>query len=78
MAEYERDPERIERQARLFANGQRLVRVARELIEFAANSPQDTPPQMRSLAQAAGLVLNAIYRPPPAQAPNAPPPEPTR
>jgi len=78
MAEYERDPERIERQARLFANGQRLVRIARELIEFTTDSPQDTPPQLQGLAQAAALVLAAVYRPTTGQTPAAPPPEPTR
>ncbi len=69
MAEYERNPERIELQARMIANCVRLVRIARELIEFAKDQPHETAPQMAELAQQAELVLAAVYRPPGSMAP---------
>lgn len=64
MAEYDRDPERIERQARMIVNCVRLLRVSRELIDFAKTQPQDTPPPLMDLAQQAEMVLQSIYRSP--------------
>jgi hypothetical protein len=61
MAEYDRDPERIEHQARLMSNALRLMRVARELIEFARDQPHETPGQLQDLAQQAEMVLAAVY-----------------
>ncbi|MBL8538064.1 MAG: hypothetical protein JNM59_11730 [Hyphomonadaceae bacterium] len=61
MAEYDRDPARIEHQARVFANALRLMRVARELIEFAQDYPHETPGQMQELAQQAETILAGIY-----------------
>jgi hypothetical protein len=60
-AEYDRDPERIEHQARVIANALRLMRVARQLIEFAHDHPHETPAQMQDLASQAEMVLAAIY-----------------
>jgi hypothetical protein len=64
VAEYDRDPGRIEHQARVFSNALRLMRVARELIEFAQDFPQDTPPQLQDLAMQAEMVMAAIYHEP--------------
>jgi hypothetical protein len=64
MAEYDRDPERIEQQSRMMVNAQRLMRVARELIEFATDHPQDTPEHLKQLASQAEIVLAAIYHDP--------------
>jgi hypothetical protein len=64
MAEYDRDPERIEQQSRMIANSQRLMRVARELIEFATDQPQETPEHLKELAAQAEIVLAAIYHDP--------------
>lgn len=61
MAEYDRDPDRIEHQARAFANALRLMRVARELIEFAQGYPHETPGQLQELAKQAETVLAAVY-----------------
>lgn len=61
MSEYDRDPARIEHQARVFANALRLMRVARELIEFAQDTPHETPAQLQDLARQAEAVLAAIY-----------------
>ena len=72
MAEYERDPSRIEHQARVISNALRLMRVARELIEFAQDNPHETPSQMADLARQAEIVLAAIYHNPKPKAEAAP------
>lgn len=64
MAEYDRDPNRIEQQARLIANALRLMRVARELIDFASENPHETPGQLQDLARQSEMVLAAIYHDP--------------
>ena len=64
MAEYDRDPRRIEHQARVMANSLRLMRVARELIDFATDYPHETAPQMLELAKQAEMLLTAIYHEP--------------
>ncbi len=61
VAEYDREPDRIEHQARVFANALRLMRVARGLISYAQDFPQETPPQLQDLALQAEMVLAAIY-----------------
>lgn len=63
-AEYDRDPERIEHQARVLANALRLMRVARELVEFTQDHPQDTPGPLLDLAKQSEMVLAAIYHDP--------------
>lgn len=64
MAEYDRDPMRIEHQSRVIANAVRLMRVARELIEFAQDHPENTPPELMDLARQSEMVLAAIYHDP--------------
>ena len=64
MAEYDRDPVRIEYQARVFSNALRLIRVARELIEFATDQPFETAGELQELARQAEMVLSAIYHDP--------------
>jgi len=64
MAEYDRDPVRIERQARIVANALRLMRVARELVEFTQDNPHETPGQLQELAMQAEIVMAAIYQEP--------------
>lgn len=72
MAEYDRDPQRIEHQGRVFSNALRLMRVARELIEHAQDFPQDTPHALQDLAAQAEMVLAAIYHEPAQQIDAAP------
>ena len=64
MSEYDRDPQRVEHQSRVFANALRLMRVARELIEFAQDYPHETPGQLQDLAKQAEMVLAAVYHEP--------------
>lgn len=64
MAEYDRDPQRIEHQARVVANALRLMRVARELVQFVQEYPHETPGQLTDLAMQAEMVFAAIYHDP--------------
>ncbi|MGH6951749.1 MAG: hypothetical protein ACREH4_12815 [Vitreimonas sp.] len=63
-AEYDREPDRIEHQARIVSNALRLMRVSRELIEFARDYPHETPGPLMDLAHQAEMVLAAIYHDP--------------
>ncbi len=69
-AEYDRDPERIEYQARILANGLRLMRVARELALFAEEHT-GLPADLADLAARADEILRQVHHDPsaaPAQA----------
>lgn len=63
-AEYDRDPQRIEQQARVISNALRLMRVSRELVQFTQDYPHETPAQLIDLAQQAERVFAAIYHDP--------------
>lgn len=64
MAEYDRDPIRIEHQSRVICNALRLMRVARELVQFTQEYPHETPAQLSDLAQQAEMLFAAIYHDP--------------
>lgn len=64
MSEYDRDPLRVEWQGRVMANALRLMRVARELSEFAQDQPHETPRALLELAAQAETLLATIYREP--------------
>lgn len=64
MAEYDRDPNRVEQQARIIANALWLLRVTRELIEFTTDNPHETPRALQDLARQGEMVLAAIYHDP--------------
>ncbi|MGE0829268.1 MAG: hypothetical protein AB7O04_07955 [Hyphomonadaceae bacterium] len=68
MAEYERNPERIEQQARVIANALKMMRVCSELSHLASDHAMDLPPQMLELAVAADAILTQIYHSPTAHA----------
>jgi hypothetical protein len=55
-AEYDRDPHRIEWQARLIASTPALRQIARELVKLAAESPQDAPLAVEELARKARAI----------------------
>jgi hypothetical protein len=55
-AEYDRDPNRMERQARLIASAPRLQAIARELIALVSESPEDAPPVIAELARRAAII----------------------
>lgn len=55
-AEYDRDPVKIERQARLIASAPKLHAIARELMALSADSPEDAPPALVELAGRAAAI----------------------
>ncbi len=59
-AEYDRDPLRIEFQARLIAAAPRLMQLAQSLIDAVAEEPDDAPPESLALARQAREVLKSI------------------
>lgn len=59
-AEYDRDPERIEFQARLIAAAPRLMALAESLIETVSENPDDAPPESLHLARQARDVLRSV------------------
>ncbi|MCV0414028.1 MAG: hypothetical protein K5831_04010 [Brevundimonas sp.] len=63
-AEYDRDPERIEFQARLIAATPRLLHLAEQLMALVADSPEDAPPPVLALARQAREITEAVTRVP--------------
>ncbi|MGH6871558.1 MAG: hypothetical protein ACREHE_08630 [Rhizomicrobium sp.] len=61
-AEYDLDPEKVEKQARLIANAPALVTFATELVEWARKSGEDMPSQLVELAHTAQDVLTRLNR----------------
>ncbi len=59
-AEYDRDPERIEFQARLIAASPRLMGLAQALVDAVGESPEDAPPEALALARQAREVLKTV------------------
>ena len=59
-AEYDRDPQRIERQARLIVAAPRLMELARSLQMLVEESPDDTPEEISALARTAAALLRTI------------------
>jgi hypothetical protein len=59
-AEYDRDPRRIEYQARLIAAAPALLALAEQLIAAVDESPEDAPPESRHLAQTARSLLRTV------------------
>lgn len=70
-SEYDRDPSKIERQARLIAVSPRLLSIARELAVLVGEAPEDAPPEVRALAEAAQKIDRFVKEVPEAAA--APP-----
>ncbi|WP_084419296.1 hypothetical protein [Henriciella litoralis] len=60
-AEYDRDPHKIEYQARLIVNGPKLLHLARKLAEFAAEKPEALPEELRSLIPTTKKILRHVY-----------------
>jgi hypothetical protein len=60
-AEYDRDPQRVEHQARMIAHTPELLRVARRLAEFASQSPDALPTDLKPVAQQCARILRSVY-----------------
>ena len=59
-AEYDRDPDQIEFQARLIAAAPRLMALAERLVSSVDEAPEDAPPELEGLAREARTVLKAV------------------
>lgn len=60
-AEYDRDPRKVETQARLIAAAPRLLQIARDMYAFVTEMPEDAPEEMQDLARRAGAVIRGLY-----------------
>lgn len=63
-AEYDRDPQRIEFQARIIETAPRLMHIAKQLVQFAHQHPEDLPSDLIKLAGQARALLRRIYETP--------------
>lgn len=73
-AEYDRDPQLIETQARLLVSAPRLLKLAKDLHAFLADAPEDAPVELQELGRRAADILRQVIhapaaRPDAAQAP---------
>lgn len=59
-AEYDRDPDQIEFQARLIAASPRLLALAERLAASVDEAPEDAPPEMVELARTARTILKSV------------------
>jgi hypothetical protein len=59
-AEYDRDPDQIEFQARLIAASPALMALAERMVAAVDEAPDDAPPEMRTLADQARTALKSI------------------
>jgi len=59
-AEYDRDPDQIEFQARLIAASPVLLALAERMVSAVHDAPDDAPPEMQELARAARAVLKTV------------------
>jgi hypothetical protein len=59
-AEYDRDPEQIEFQARLIAAAPRLMALAARMVEAATERAEDVPPEMMEMARDARRILKSV------------------
>jgi hypothetical protein len=60
-AEYDRDPQKIEFQARIIEAAPHLMRISKQLAQFAVNHAEDTPNELLDLAKKSTMLLRRIY-----------------
>jgi hypothetical protein len=70
-AEYDRDPRKIERQARLITCAPRLMAICEDLVALIADSPEDAPPAVTELARRALAIGRFIEEVPALEAARA-------
>jgi hypothetical protein len=61
-AEYDLDPQKVERQARLIAAAPRLADLAASLVSWARKSGEDMPSELADLAHAAQDIVTDVQR----------------
>lgn len=67
-AEYDRDPGKIEHQARLIMHAPSMLRQIRIFVKYASEQPQDLPADLIEQAKAFSTILRDVYHMPPTQA----------
>lgn len=60
-SEYDRDPERIEFQARIIQSAPHLMRVAKALAQFGHNFSDEMPSELLTLSKKCNALLRRIY-----------------
>lgn len=60
-SEYDRDPHRIEYQARLIVNSPRLLRMCRHFMEFSNEHPDKVPEALKTMVRDCQRVLRHVY-----------------
>jgi len=60
-AEYDRDPIRIEHQARIIENAPDMVRIIKALADIVTDQPENCPTNVISLGKRSASVLRHIY-----------------
>jgi hypothetical protein len=71
-AEYDRDPQKIEYQARIIESAPHLMRVAKALAQFGLNHSDEMPAELLALAKKSTVLLRRIYDTPTDAAPMQP------
>lgn len=64
-AEYDRDPGKIEHQARMIRYCPQMLRQVRAFVKFASEQPQDLPAELVAQAKTCAAILRDIYQVPP-------------
>jgi hypothetical protein len=62
-AEYDRDPYKIEYQARLLVTAPKLLRLAQDLADSVKDADGDAPPEMKRLAEMAAELIDTVKDP---------------
>lgn len=60
-AEYDRDPQKIEFQARIIESAPHLMRIAKQLAQFGHNNSDDMPYELLDLAKKSNVLLRRIF-----------------
>lgn len=63
-SEYDRDPERIEFQARIIQSAPPLMRIAKALAQFGHNYSDEMPSELLALSKQCNTLLRRIYETP--------------
>jgi hypothetical protein len=61
-SDYDRDPQRIEHQARMIVHTPELLRIARRLAEVAAENPDAIPADLKPVVQHCAMILRRVYQ----------------
>ena len=60
-SEYDRDPRRIEHQARMIVNSPDMLRICKKLAEFAAQKADRVPEELKPALRRAAHILRHVY-----------------